>query len=667
MAVELKFLIDDLDRGQPLNPEDFGINITEDDTIGARIVSFDNELTFGGDVFGYLYTKLETSGYCELVRVSVLYLCSSGTWERLVDGYIIATESVFLLDKCQVKTKVYDETFSTKINNNKSIPFSLQITQSKNGTTIVPPVMRRFDIYNPATSVYETQFAYGYALYDVFEHLVNCMGDGLIDFASNFFSYTYPDTSLPVYTQGNCLRLRQPVEMTATFERLYLAMKQKLNLGMGFERQANGRPLLRIEPISYFQQTTASANLYDQPAIEMKFDTSKLYASVDFGCDPYLEQAECDGGNTPCTFVQTPFRAFREETFGFIGQCNTSNVLNLKSGYIVFDANVIEDVIRFASPSYDLNNFVIQSRYEGFFTPNGFIAQQYDPYSIGQTIYNGLYTNIFVSSNWLSGYPNSLFSFLTNPFNPADAACEVRIGAFPFPVFDANNTAFENYFDWNGVFIPFTNDYNDPNNLFSGDSYVCPFAGIYTITLQLIRDAGFDPLVGNVSNYCSITRRDANDTIISDTASTPTLTQAYTSYSLVTVTTTYVCNQGDKISANFYAQTQNGVNVPIRIVDTFGGQNSYMSLTAVPLNQNNPTEDLQPVNIDDVQAYLYKFKRPLTMAEINAITSETSKPILLGRQDDSLAVIPTYIKNIQIESVMRKAAQFELRSNKLLP
>ena len=53
MASELKFLIDSLDRGQPLNPEDFGINITEDDAIGARVVSFDNELIFGGDVFGY--------------------------------------------------------------------------------------------------------------------------------------------------------------------------------------------------------------------------------------------------------------------------------------------------------------------------------------------------------------------------------------------------------------------------------------------------------------------------------------------------------------------------------------------------------------------------------------------------------------------------------------
>ena len=77
MASELKFLIDNLDRGQPLNPEDFGITITEDDSIGARITSFDNELIFGGDVFTYLYTKLSTSGYCELVKCSVQYLCAS--------------------------------------------------------------------------------------------------------------------------------------------------------------------------------------------------------------------------------------------------------------------------------------------------------------------------------------------------------------------------------------------------------------------------------------------------------------------------------------------------------------------------------------------------------------------------------------------------------------
>jgi hypothetical protein len=90
---------------------------------------------------------------------------------------------------------------------------------------------------------------------------------------------------------------------------------------------------------------------------------------------------------------------------------------------------------------------------------------------------------------------------------------------------------------------------------------------------------------------------------------------------------------------------------------------SYFSVLGEPFTP----QTLEPVNIDDVQAYLYKFNRPLTMAEINAITSETSKPILLGRRDDALAVVPTYIKTINIESVMRKGAQFELRSNKLLP
>jgi len=426
--------------------------------------------------------------------------------------------------------------------------------------------------------------------------------------------------------------------------------------------------LLRIEPIAYFQQSGASANLYDQPEIEMKFDTTRLYAAVEFGSDPFLEQAECDGGNTACTFVQTPFRGFRIETFGFLGQCNTSNVLNVKSGDIIFDANVIEDVIRFASPSYDLSNFIIQSSYSAFYTPNGFIAIPFDPYTIGQTIYNGLYRNINVSANWLSGYPNSLFSFLNEPFTPAQAECEVRISPVPNnPVFDANDNAVESYFGFNGVYIPFGNEFNDPNNLFSGDSYVCPFAGFYTVTLQLIRGSGSSTLVGNVVNFCSIVRRDANDILISETPSFPPLTQTYISFSLVTVTTSFVCNQGDKISANFYAQVQNGTNIEIRIASTFSGQDSFMDITAVPLNANNPDQDLDPVNIDDVQAYLYKFKRPLTMAEINAITSETSKPIQLGRRDDSLAVIDTYIKNIQIESVMRKAAQFELRSNKLLP
>jgi hypothetical protein len=657
MAVELKFLIDNIDRGQPLNPEDFGINITEDDTIGARIVSFDNELTFGGDVFSYLYNKLETSGYCELVRVQIQYLCSSGTWERLVDGYIIATESIFLLDKCQVKTKVYDESFSTKINNNKSIPFSLRLTTSKNGTTIIPPTIRRLDIFDVAMGTWYTNFAVGYGVYDVFAHLVNCMSDGLIDFDSNLFAYSDPTNDIPVYTQGNVLRTRSDIEMFATFEQLYLSLKQKLNLGMGFERQANGRPLLRIEPISYFQQSSASANLYDQPAIEMKFDTSKLYASVNFGSEPYLFPNECNGGDGFCLFPQPVFRGFRDETFGFLGECNTANVLNIKTRDVVFDTNVIEDILRFQNQDYDLSPVIIQSDYRSRFAPNSFSARVYNLPGLTIPFYNLNYNNEGVSGNWLSGYPNSLQGFF-NAFNPADTIFSASVNFSPVQTWEIINTTSTSYSEFNGIFPLWNNEITDAGNNLNGQYYKVPFSGVYTFSVAFF----LDQLSGNFGNRTIIAQikryEPDGSAIIQEVSGTPVTGNVNL---LPTATATFYCNQGDRIYTDVTGASTVGPQV-MRILSGFANSTLFSGSGA-----NFQEPELQPVDINDVQAYLYKFQRPLTMAEINAITSETSKPILLGRQDDSLAVIETYIKNIQIESVMRKSAQFELRSNKLLP
>lgn len=651
MASELRFLIDNLDRGQPLNPEDFGINITEDDSIGARIVSFDNELIFGGDVFGYLYTKLETSGYCELVKVEVQYLCASGTWQRLVNGYIIATESVFLLDKCQVKAKIYDETFSTKINNNKSIPFSLRLTKSKNGTDIIPPTVRRLYYFNPTTGVY-SNFAYGYGVFDVFTHLVNCMSDGLIDFASDLFAYSNPNFDVTVYTQGNVLRTRTNIEISATFEQLFLSLKQKLNLGMGFERQANGRPLLRIEPVSYFQQSTPSVNLYDQPDIEMKFDTTRLYASVNFGSSPYLFPNECNNGDGFCLFPQPVFQGFRDETFGFVGECNTSNVLNLKTDDVVFDHNVIEDIIRYNSEGYELNPIIIQCSFDSGFAPNSFSARFYNLPGLTIPFYNLIFSNESVSAKWLNGFPNSLNGF----FNQGDALqtqfLARVINAPTLPSWEIINTTSRSYSEYMGDFIPFNDEVVDAGNNFNVRRYRVPFSGIYSFDLSLASLSD----VGNRTLIAIIKRLDGEGNVVQEFAGAPVSGGAAL---ISTASAECYCNEGDIVVADITGASSVGTQIETIQISTlsfFRGE-----------GRNFQSPDLQPVDINDVQAYLYKFKRPLSMAEINAITSETSKPILLGRKEDVLSVSPTYIKNIQIESVMRKNAQFELRSNKLLP
>jgi hypothetical protein len=656
MASELKFLIDNLDRGQPLNPEDFGINITEDDAIGARIVSFDNELIFGGDVFGYLYDKLATSGYCELVRLSVQYLCSSGTWERLVDGYLIVTECNFILDRCQVKTKMYDETFSTKINNNKSIPFSLRLTRSKNDTPITPPTVRRLYVFDPATGSYYTNWAFGYGIYDVFAHLVACMSDGLIDFDSNLFAYSNPNFDTTVYTQGNVLRTKSDIEMFATFEQVYLVLKQKLNLGMGFERQANGRPLLRIEPVSYFQQTTPSVSLYDQPDIEMKFDTTRLYASVNFGSNPYLFPNECNGGEGFCLFPQPQFLGFRDETFGFVGECNTSNVLNLKTSDVIFDHNVIEDILRYNSEDHELSPVIIQSNYDSGFSPNSFSARFYNLPGLMIPFYNLNFSNESVSGNWLNGFPNSLNGFF-NQGNPTLTPFSANVFIVPVQDWEIINTTATSFSEYNGVYPTFNNVLFDFGNNFGTEAYVIPFSGIYTFSVSFLCTQRTGA-IGNYTVIAIINRLDGASNVQESVFGSP---NTGVSPVFVTATATFYCNQGDRITTDVTGASTVG-NMFIEIMSV-GGIASQFSGSG----SNFQSPDLQPVDINDVQAYLYKFKRPLSMAEINAITSETSKPILLGRKDDALAVSPTYIKNIQIESVMRKNAQFELRSNKLLP
>jgi hypothetical protein len=58
MAVDIRFLIDGADYGQPTNANDFGFTIAEESTINARIVSFNNDLNFTGGSFEYIYNNI---------------------------------------------------------------------------------------------------------------------------------------------------------------------------------------------------------------------------------------------------------------------------------------------------------------------------------------------------------------------------------------------------------------------------------------------------------------------------------------------------------------------------------------------------------------------------------------------------------------------------------
>ena len=670
MAVDIKFLIDGADRGQPTNAEDFSVNVTEDKKINARIISYDNDLTFVGGVYDYLFSKLDQSGFCNLINVEVQYVCA-GVWKRLTNGYIILSECNFLLDKCQVKTKLYDESFSTKINNNKGIPFSMLNAITKNLQPILPPVGLFGQFYNPANGVYDTNQILGYSVFDVFKYLISCMSDNLIDFDSTLFYKDFTtDGNFILVTNGEAIRTRGPGEVIVSFENLYTALNRKLNLCMIFEKQANGRPLIRIEESSYLTQQGALVNLYDQPDISLTFDKDRLYSAVSFGSSPMLEAENCTDGT--CTFTQTPFRGFREETYGFTGECNTSSILDLATKDIVFDTNVIEDVFRFDSKERKLDTFIVQSYW--FASQSQYYARQFDPYNLDQTVYNGDFRNIKVSDNWINGYPNSLYSFL-NVSPPAGIASLEALSNFSGtyvpgePFYTIDDGAYNDFLSYNGTTIPLTNIVFDTGNNFDGVTYTAPYLGIYSVTFYCILDNFF--LQGNRTGLVGILHYNSDGQLINvyygNTVTKPNI-QNIVNF----VTTNILMNQGDFIRFNSYAVFA-GSGFPISnqvLIDTTidGGlpYGTSLYISAVPFQDNGLDEELQAVNIDDVRAYNYSFERPLRMEEIENILDNTSRPIKFGQFDDPLRVIEGYINKVDIKSIIKQDASITLKSNKIL-
>jgi hypothetical protein len=77
----------------------------------------------------------------------------------------------------------------SKINNNKNIPFSMLNALTKNLQPVALPTIINGQFFNPADGVYDTNDIIGYQIFDVFKHLVSCMSDNLIDFASNLFEF----------------------------------------------------------------------------------------------------------------------------------------------------------------------------------------------------------------------------------------------------------------------------------------------------------------------------------------------------------------------------------------------------------------------------------------------------------------------------------------------
>jgi len=668
MAQQIRFRLDGTVYGGIANPMDFGVTIAEEQTLQYRFVSFDNDITFIGDAYTYLNGLIESNCGCDLVSVDVEYLCGQTSWQRLCTGFIILAECVTNLDRCRITTKLFDNTFATLINNNKSIPFSLRSSLTKNLQAVTPPNYNVLDLYPPATGVYDTtNFVYGIRVEDAFTQLVACMTDNRVDVSTPPFA-TGTFENLMVLNGRQILSPQVQVETVISFEELFLALRNKLNLSISSTLQSNGRPLLTIDYASNINNQTNTIDLISLSGVVRKQDTSRLYSSVNFGNQDFYEQWQCNSGDTPCTFTQTPFNGFRDETFGILGNCNKNTTLDLVVDDIIFDTNIIEDIFVWGNQSYEQNAVIINSTQS--VVPSIYKATQGDPYSIGQTIYNAEFTNARTAQYWTGSVPNDLVNYAED-FIVADTEFDYRADNTPEESYQIIPTTPTSYVEFVGQFPVIGDPVLANANYLLGRTFRVPIAGVYTFFSRLVIKEKIDLVPYTRYAATSIMHFNSLDEIIneyigtyeSEVAVGTTMPALYPE-----VTVTIVCNEGDLIRCNSYGYYELGIGGQQTIVIANFENDGIEDVYSVFRGIGNPINgiELQPYDPCDYKNYLYDFEAPLSMSQIQNILNNPSAPIKFSRTPTINNGINGLCNQVTIDSIIRQNASFILRSNEKL-
>jgi hypothetical protein len=212
---------------------------------------------------------------------------------------------------------------------------------------------------------------------------------------------------------------------------------------------------------------------------------------VELGAEPFLENWECTG--KLCNNYQRNYFGFKKEEFWFEGNCNIDRKLTLLTSDIVFDTNVIEDVINNGNEQFDSNVFIFKCN------PNPILGQTFaaetaNPLQgLTAPYFNAYFRNNEAMNRRFGGYIPSVAATVVDEqiaFNNTDGLFAAN--------YDANNPApqviqlrnidleFVSYNDIVGSYYPYRNVINNPIGALGADSlWTCPIDGYYTLNASL--------------------------------------------------------------------------------------------------------------------------------------------------------------------------------------
>lgn len=348
--------------------EDFEEVLERDYDKRAILLKYPSRIGFIGDAYDYIKTVRDNDTFCGSINFKLLIGNEGGSFTEYQLGVIYVSTSVFNLNECYVDCEVVDNSFFAKILNNYKCEAMLAGDKSKNNVDITPCPYIEFKPFDPSTGSNLTDSRYGVDVYVALKYLVQFMTDGEITFQSDWFENDAPGTDWKdgignnglLVINGEALRdttgSSEKAEVWITFEKLFKNVAKLVNLWFYIKRNTDGTLTMKAERYSDFQNDDVVASFKFTQELELSFDNTQMYATVDVG-----SQVNNYGFSGTDYIGYIPTLTFRTETYNVSGQCNGGSSLDLKSE-LVTDHNLIvyQTMAATDDNNYDDNHYLVQ-------------------------------------------------------------------------------------------------------------------------------------------------------------------------------------------------------------------------------------------------------------------------------------------------------------------
>lgn len=678
MVDAFKILLDGVDRGQ--SPEKFGIQVNFNSDINGRFISFENEVKLTGAAYEYII-GVARDQYCGRIKVDCLYICQGSAAKVIATGFIFPSDCVFDRDKCTLTTKIVDSAFQSRVNNNKSILIYSKTPETKNLLPIGSPVgelVQRVQMFRPSDQTYLGQYSYGWSVFNAFKIIVSFMSDGEMDFESNYFETGAGNCWF--LTSGASIRTGRDLQFLYSFESLYTAFNRKLRLGFGF-KTVNGRPVMVIEDFEFFRNNPPVISLTDIRNIITRYDRESLYATIDLGSEEFLEEWESTNDQRALSFSQVRFYGFKKESFGLTGVCNFDRKFDLVTRNVIFDTNIIEDILMNNNQGFEENPICIEvPAYIGSAATwadknAGFV----DLFGSGTAQYNPQMVNNRQAGNNIDGVPASIWNYYQGyapaltPFqgNSAFVDHTFTFSASPInPSYYSDPDKANKYFEFATEIIDAGNNY-EPIVFFNpaplnGSMYIVPAPGLYTFNARIKRkkDTGPGSTTGFQQRIMFVRYNSDFNKINTIYANVSGQAAGFDGCDVGTVTT--FCNEGDRIFVDLEVEIVAGLSFDyIFTKDITVGICFDQPFSFYGYGQPIQGGELQPADPNKFKAFIDSFKAPLTYQQITDLIEDTTGSIGYTDQEDELSIIDGDVMKITISSLGTNIADFELKTNRI--